>query len=369
MICRIEDLKNTVSILLTAVDTSELSRITENLELKVENEVLNLSVTNGEYFVNSKIPIYENIDFHATVNAQLFLKLLSKTTTETVEFKVENNSLVVVGNGEYRLPIIYDGDNPLTIPPIDMVNKTTEFEVNSNILNSILKYNSKELNKGVVSNPVQKMYYIDDKGAITFTSGACVNEFTLEKPVKILLNPKVVNLFKLFKDTIVKFELGHNPISDEEVVTVVKFYTNYLTVSAIVNDDDSLVNSVPVSAIRQRAYFEYPYSVSVNRTQLSQAIDRLTLFSYDALKPFCKVEFYSNCMKVYDQTEVNSESVTYNSSSATDIAYSASLNILDVKSILDSYVEQDITINFGDGQAMVIKKPGVYSVVPEAIVS
>lgn len=101
MICRIEDLKNVVSILLAAVDTSEISRLTENLELKVENEVLDLSVTNGEYFVKTRIPIYENVEFHATVNAELLLKLLSKTTTETVEFKIDEE--LIGSNRKWRI--------------------------------------------------------------------------------------------------------------------------------------------------------------------------------------------------------------------------------------------------------------------------
>ena len=102
MICRIEDLKKISTILLTAVDSSDISKITDNLELKVENEILNLSVTNGEYFVRTKLPIYENIDFHATVNANVFLKLLTKITTETVEFKIDNNNLSNISNLPYN---------------------------------------------------------------------------------------------------------------------------------------------------------------------------------------------------------------------------------------------------------------------------
>lgn len=97
MICRIEDLKKISQILLMAVDTSDTSRLTENLELKVSDGVLTLSVTNGEYLVKARISIFENIDFHATVNAELFLKLVSKITTETVEFTLKENSLVIIG--------------------------------------------------------------------------------------------------------------------------------------------------------------------------------------------------------------------------------------------------------------------------------
>lgn len=366
MICRIEDLKNVVSILLTAVDTSELSRITENLELKVEDEILNLSVTNGEYFVKTRIPIYENINFHATVNAELFLKLLSKTTTETVEFNISENSLIVAGNGEYNIPIIYDGDKPLTIPEIEVENITTNFSVESNILKSILQYNSKELTRGVVSNPVQKLYYIDNDGAITFTSGACVNEFKLPCTVKMLLNPKVVNLFKLFKEDTVEVSLGHSVVNDIEQ-TRVKFNSEYLTISAILPSSDKLLSSVPVSAIRGRAYNDYPYSVVVNRLQLLQTIDRLLLFSSNALKPCSLFEFGATTVKVYDSSSNNFETIRYDAPSNITDGYSATMNLLDFKNILESYTDNSIKLNFGDSQAFVVAKPGVYTIIPEVM--
>ena len=208
MICRIEDLNKISTILLTAVDASDLSRLTDNLELKVENEILYLSVTNGEYFVKTKLNVFEDIDFHATVNANTFLKLLTKVTTETVEFNIDKNCLVIKANGEYKIPLIYDGDKMLTLPEIGIFNVTSSFNIKSDILKSILQYNSKEINKkNIVSNPVQRLYYIDNEGAITFTSGACVNVFELEKRVKILLSQKVVGLFKLFEDGNVEFTL------------------------------------------------------------------------------------------------------------------------------------------------------------------
>lgn len=44
------------------------------------------------------------------------------------------------------------------------------------------------------------MYYFDKDGALTFTSGACVNKFTANVQSKLLFNDRLVKLFKLFKD-------------------------------------------------------------------------------------------------------------------------------------------------------------------------
>ena len=87
----------------------------------------------------------------------------------------------------------------LEIPVITIENKTLEMNINSSVLDSIVTYNSRQLAIGSVAKPVQKMFYVDNKGCITFTTGACVNSFELEKPFSLLLNSRLVNLFKLFK--------------------------------------------------------------------------------------------------------------------------------------------------------------------------
>lgn len=368
MICRIEDLKKISTILLTAVDTSDISKLTENLELKVENEVLNLSVTNGEYYVNTKLPIYEDLKFHATVNANIFLKLLTKITTETVEFNIDKNSLVITGNGEYKIPLIYSGDKLLTIPEISISNVTNNFYIDSSILKSILQYNSKELSKrNIISNPVQKLYYVDNEGAITFTSGACVNVFKLDKPVKMLLNQKIVNLFKLFDDDKVHFSIGQDAVlNSQNTQTKVKFETDYLVISAIISNNDSLVGSVPVKNIRDRAFNTYNNSITINRVEMLQAIDRLLIFYEGTNQFYANFYFSSSGMKMSSFNNEIFENVSFVNYTGLDNDYSAILDLNDLKIVLNSYNDNHVTINFGDSQAFVLIKPNIYSVIPEA---
>lgn len=369
MICRTEDLKQISTILLSAVDTSDISKTADNLELKVENEILNLSVTNGEYYVNTKLPIYEDIDFHATVNASIFLKLITKITTEIIEFKVDNNNLIIIGNGEYKIPLIYNEDKLLTLPKININNVTTTFNIKSDILKSILYYNSKELNKkNIVSNPVQKLYYIDENGAITFTSGACVNVFKLDKPIKILLSPKIVNLFKLFNCDEIEFKIGKDQISNgSSIQTKVCFSSEFLIISAIISANDTLVNTVPVKSIRDRAFNTYPCSVVLNRVETLQAIERLLLFYSDTSQPFSNLEFDSQSLYIKSLKGEVSEKVSLSSCFGLDNGYKACVDINDLKIILNSYSDSHVTLNFGDHIAFVIIKPGIYSVIPEAI--
>ena len=302
------------------------------------------------------------------MNASIFLRLLTKITTETVEFKIDNNSLVIIGNGEYKIPLIYSGDKLLSLPEINISNITTNFKIKSEVLKSILHYNSKELyKKNVVSNPVQKLYYIDNEGAITFTSGACVNVFNLEKPVKMLLSPKIVNLFKLFDEENIDFCMGQDSIPNSSTLqTKVRFSSEFLVISAIIPSNTALVNSVPVKNIRDRAFNTYPCSVVINRIETLQAIERLLIF-YGGTQTYTKLDFTSSELKISSLGDEVYENIKCSDTFGLDNNYSAFIDINDLKIVLNSYTDSHVTLNFGDHQAFVIIRPNVYSVIPEVV--
>ncbi len=208
----------------------------------------------------------------------LFLKLISQITTPDIELKIVGNSLELKGNGVYNIPIIYSNeDEILELPVIGINNITCTMNISSDILQSISKYNSKELKKSGIKLPVQKMYYMDDQGAITFGTGACVNEFKLEKPVKLLLTNKIVKLFKLFGKEDVLFTLGQDLDEENNIQTKVKFESSNVTLSSYLNCEDSLLRSIPVTSIRKVANEQYNYNIQLNKNALLQALNRLEL--------------------------------------------------------------------------------------------
>lgn len=368
MIIRIEDLKNISQTILAAVDNNELSIITETLELVVTNKTLFMNVTNREYYAQVKLNIDEDENLHATVNANLFLKLISQITTDTVEFNVSDSYLHIKANGNYKIPLIYDDDKLLQLPTIDLNNVTTEMDISGETLLSIAQYNSKQLNTGTISKPVQKMYYVDDTGAITFTSGACVNTFKLDKPVKILLNGRLVKLFKLFKGSKVHFKLAYDSISDDITQTKVSFESDNIVLRAILSCDDSMISSVPVTAIRARATADYPHSVNLNRDAFIESINRLMLFTSVGknTNAYCKFTFATDNVIITDFDGENLEKLVYNNDTTNiDDNYVAALDLTDIKSVLDTCAEQYITVKFGDSQAIAICRGNIVNIIPE----
>lgn len=370
MIINTEKFKDICSTILSATDNAEISTLTETLELKVENKILYLNVTNGEYYASVKFDLGTDEVFHAAVNANLFLKLIAAITTENIELTTSDTYVLVKANGTYKIPMIYDGDKLLELPKIEVNNPTVNMKIGGSVLESILNYNSKELLRGTVSRPVQKMFYMDQEGCITFTTGACINSFTLEKPVKVLFNNRLVKLFKLFKNDMVDFTLGYDAISDELVQTKVSFKTDKIILTAVTGCNDDLLNAVPVGAIRGRASADYTNNVVLNKNELADAINRLLLFSagYGTaknLKPYSLFECNESGLTIYDSKKENKEVVSFKNDTKVDSSYSMTLDLSDLKLVLDSIPEEYITLSFGNHQAVALKRPNLTNIIPE----
>lgn len=367
MILETKEFKNAAMSILAAVDSSDISLMSDMLELVTKDKTLYLNVTNQEYYVQVKFDLGIEEDLHATVNAVTFLKLLSQITSETIEFSIKDNVLLVKGNGIYKIPLIYLKDTMVELPPIVLEHKTVDFNIDTGILNSISTYNSKELVKNVVDKPVQRLYYVDNEGCITFNSGACVNNFTLPKKMKILLSGKVVKLFKLFTTESVKFELGHDQISGDIVQTKAHFYNDNVSITAILFSDDILFKDISPSRIRERAMRIYPHSALINKQVLVSAINRLLTFmqTSETVLSNSIFTFYDDRLVISNKFEQYEETVRYIEKIDMKEPYVATLFLKDIKLALDNCVEQVINFSFGDDRAVVISRGNLYNVIAE----
>ena len=368
MILQVKNLKDAAVKILAAVDGSDImDRVKDTLEIVSVGKTLQLNITNKEYYVRINMPLLEEEPFRALVNAELFLNLVSKLTTDELELKANQTSLVVKANGNYKLPYIYDGNDVMSVPEIKIENPTTTFNISSDILNSIATVNAKEINLSEATKPFQRLYYVDEKGCITFSNGACINAFTLPEKVVLLLNDKIVKLFKLFKSGDVKFTLGFDAYGDT-MLTKVKFENGDIEITDITSTTNSLVKSAPANAMRNLLNTQYPYQVTFNKNELKDAISRLLLCNYavggDA-KNFGFLYFDENGVTITTPDENNKELVKYASGTISE-KYSSMMEIKQLKSTLDVCNEDILTFSFGNHKSAVLARGTIYNVFPEA---
>ena len=192
MVLKTKELKEVASKILIATG---IDKSAANLELVAQDTSLFLNVTNKEYFCSVKYPLDEAVSLRAVVDAAQFLNLIAGLTTDTFELTVKDTYINIKANkSNYKLAMIFENDHLMELPAIMIQNKTVEMPISNDILQSILNVNGKEIEKAknLDVNELQKLYYIDEKGAFSFTTGACLNSFTLENPVKLLLTERIV---------------------------------------------------------------------------------------------------------------------------------------------------------------------------------
>ena len=353
---------------------ADLDKNAANLELVAKGNSLFLNITNKEFYVSIKYALEAEEDFRAVVDASLFLSLISGIITDTFELIVsETNIVVKTGKSNYKLAMIYENDQLMKLPAIYIQNKTVEMTISNDILQSILNVNSKEIAKAkkiVNINELQKLYYIDQDGAFTFTDGACLNSFKLEKPVKLLLNDRIVRLFKLFSED-VHFSFGYDATSNGNIVTKASFETAEVYMAAKITCDDTLLNRIqgPCTATKNFINTTYDNHLVVAVPVLSAAVSRLLTFSR---KSADNVEARIPAVITLKQDELtiqdaqgNIEVVTTENESHVVDGYTLRLNLYDLKMVLDSCKNEHITINCGNHRSVIIHRGTISNLIPE----
>ena len=374
MILKTKNFQEAANKILVAVG---LDKASANLELAAKDTALYLRVTNREYYVAVKFDLENPTEFRAVVDANLFLNLISGISTEEFELEIKDTVVVVkAGKSSYKLAMIYENDQLMKLPIIklDSEQVTVSMNISNDILMSILNVNSREVQKAkkVEVNELQRYYYIDETGCFTFTTGACINAFTLEKPIKLLLTDKVVKLFKLFgSDAYLSY--GHIVNADNSLQPIVVFQTEDVYVATRLLSDETCIQKVkaPCDAMKALAKEVYEYNLVLSATDLSAAISRLLMFhknsSAKADLSFvpASVEFSNTELTISDLSGDNKEVITIENGSSTPGGYSMGVNLIDLKAVLDSCKNEHITMNCGNHKSIIICRANISNVIAE----
>lgn len=374
MIIKTKDFKEAANKILLAAN---LDTNAANLELVAKNSSLYLNVTNKEYYVAVKFPLETEETFRAVVDASLFLSLVSGFTTDTFSLDIKDNTVVLgSGKSKYKVAMIYENEDLMVLPVIAIQNKTVEMSIPNDILMSILNVNSKELlkTKYLDVSELNKLYYIDETGCFTFTNGSCLNSFTLEKPVKLLLNDRIVRLFNLFKDD-VQFSLGQDPLQNGSIQTKMVLETPDTYLAAVITCDDTLISKVqyPCEATKRYLAEAYDHKLVLDTAELSSAISRLMAFTKNSKSTSEKINmaYLPTTIKIENGELIikdkfeNYETVSIANESYSTGDYEMNINLFDIKLVLDSCKVDHITLNCGNHRSVVITRGTVANLIPE----
>ena len=373
MIISTKDFKEVANTILLATD---LDKVNARLELVTKKGNLYLNTTNKEFYAAVKFPLTEEVsNVRAVVDATTFLNLVSGITAEEFELLIDDQKVVIkVGRSNYKIPMIFENDQLIVLDPIKIGNVTVEMPISLDILKSILNVNSKELlklKKAVVANEAQKLYYLDETGCYTITTGACKNSFQLEKPIKLLLNDRIVKLFKLFKDD-PYLSFGYDQVANGTSQSKITLQTENVYMAALVTCDDTIINqfSRAINLLKSVIEDQYDNKVVVDSNEFGAAINRLMQFAKNTNKDLNVntmqgiFTFKNNEMLITDTTN-NVDTVEIENESQVSEDYQMTVNLSFIKSVLDSCKNEHITMNFGNHKAIIINHGLITNYIPE----
>lgn len=352
-----------------AVDKKGFSIYSGALSINAaSDELVYLSTTDREIYMSLGIPATDAANFKATIQTDKFFQLISKLTTDEINFEVDNLNLKIKANGEYKVPLLYSQDGTLLeLPEIVLNNNTQTATLKSQVLKNILLNNSREVlvDKMAASQP-QSYYYLDNNCAMTYNTGVCYYNLQNKDDFKILLSQKVVNLFKIFSQENEDVELNISVENDENNIEVIKGCFNFKNIVKITfyAPNNSIINKIPLDRINKMVLVDYPATMKINKQTLLGAIDRSMIF---AETDFCYGILDFNqvlTLKSYDGT---SKEVVTPEESTDQITYSLAINLKRLRlAIVNS--GDELYISYGDDRTLKVKSGDVIDIIPRVII-
>ena len=364
-----EKFKKLCATVITAVESGVAQKNAGVLTLETKGNYLYLNTAGTDYYLSARFLPEEFSDINVSVQASLFLKLIADLDSDEIELLAKDKYLSIKSStGSFKVPYIFINDKPATLVPITINNPVTEMNIDGDVLYSILQFNSKELVKTVwQKQELQKLFYVDQLGCITFTNGACINSFSLEKPVRFLLKDKIVKLFKLFKGTGVRFTLGYDDVENRLTQTKVSFETEDIVLTAITMLNESvLLVKAGEDQIRALGNKIFPYTLILDTEAMRRAINRLLLFvkKEDQLLSTAIISCNQDELSILGAGE-NTEVIKVGMGSIIDGEYKMRVQLYDLKLVFDSAVEPTITMSFGDRRVVALTRGNVKNLIPE----
>ena len=244
--------------------------ITQLMGIEVDGEYLCLTTTDGENFLtvfDKPESISEPTAF--CVSAEMFSKLVLKTTSEFITLSLVKNVLKVKGNGTYTFPLSSDEEGDLiSIPHVSLKNlQGVEIlgEVDAKDFKDIYNIGKTAL----ATNNAERVFtgfYLSKSGIVTSngSKATLTRKAITEKP--LLLSNAFMALATLINADKIKFHLHENKV----------FATGKgLAVCGVCMPE---LAEYPIESIMDFMGIEFKHNVKLNKTALTNILDRVGLF-------------------------------------------------------------------------------------------
>lgn len=330
-----ERFKKLVSYAIKGAGCDKLVELSSMIGIRAEDGTLYLNTTDGTNFLSiSDVCDCEALD--VTVDAELFSKLISKITSETVELSVLANTLVVKGNGKYTLELNSDENGkPLSFPDtfpdgakeIGTIQASDVVAINTAIKTSL----------DTVSGSTYTNYYFGEVVASTDKAMASIlHEKVFDD--KFLLNREFVELIALSGNDVVVSKLDDTLVAETVLVE-----NCTISVCTKLSDDVSAFN---IDGINKFLSLETKSFCRIRKAEILDLLDRLALFVSKFDEGAITLNFTKDGIEVSSISTSGVEKIAFTESKdAEDITIK--VNIERLRNHLKSYSADVVDLYYG----------------------
>lgn len=263
-----KELQNMVRKASSCVSNNKLIPLTGLMNVKVKDNVFTLTTTDATNYFYAKGAEKVNCeDFEISVIADLFTRLIQKSTSEHTVLIVEGNTLKIDTNGTYVMELPLDENGA----PIKFPNKLPDFMSEPKTIQWSTVKKVVNVNKASLSDtmdfPVLTCYYCADRVITSDRKKICRSE------IKMFDNPMVISA-KLM-DLLYTLDEENIEVSKAENENVYVFSTSHDTIYA---PETEGIETFPVDAIETLVNQSFKSSCTVSLDAVTAMLDRLSLF-------------------------------------------------------------------------------------------
>lgn len=316
-----------LSVVSKGVGKKNTMPITEYLKITLDGG-LSITATDMTNFITYFDDLVEGENGSVIVKAESLIKLVSKTTKEKMTFTLKEDHLEVKGNGTYKIELLEEGE----FPSYEFDNEAAQTEIETATLKNIFNTNKSAIAHDMIM-PCLTGYNLGARAITTDGIKMCINEVPVSD-TDMLIPQNLADLLLTLTAKTVKIQKDENKIL---------FKTNNITIFG--TELDGISEYPDVTSILD---LEHPSHVTVAKSSLLSAINRLSIFVNSFDNSGIRLQFTAEGLKIEDMKQNSQEVVEYEEESKLAEPIELVLNIDLLKDIVSVLHQKNVKIEVGE---------------------
>ena len=343
-------LQEMVAKAIKAVSNNKMIPLTGLMGIELGNNKLTLQTTDGNNVLKVCQPV-ESLDtqnFYTIVNADTFSKLVSKTTSEYITLENNENFLEFKGNGNYKLEIALNSDGEIVkFPNYEIKDELAKIISTEKLKNTLTT--AKVCSAQTMEVPCLTGYYIGDKVLSTNRDMVCyIDEKLIDTP--ILISSDTALLIQLISKSEIKLIINNNILS---------FITDDIVINCRELEGKDIYPLIPLENLVK---LNYDMFVNVNKNELLNVLDRMSLFVTDYDKNGVYLKFTKDGLEVRSQKSNAIELLDIKSDKPI-LEFECLADVEMLKSQIQTLASDIVSLYYGQSSSIEIKEGNIIMIL------